>query len=379
MLVLIIPVNFILSYLQTVTAKNMTNAHIIATRLTNQQVAKTSITKPVEIVSWLGAMQAQEYAMAKWAIGLRVPGLNDADVEQTFNDGKILRTHVLRPTWHFVAPADIRWMLALTAPRINALSAYYYRQQKLDSRVFKKANKAIIKALEGGNYLTRVALQDALQKAKIEADGVRLAHILMQAELEGIICSGPRYGKQFTYALIEERVPATKKLAKQEALIELTMRYFTSRGPATLKDFANWSGLAMSDVKNGAALLGKKLEKETINDNEYFFASSTPLQPNKLPSKLQSTFLMPDYDEYGISYKDRSAIFGEKKSTANTKKENPVFYHALIVDGVSAGSWKKVVEKNKTDVEITLVQKLSKVKQQAVAKAVKKYLKFVGE
>jgi len=350
---------------------------IIIQRLTNQQIAASNFTTPQQIVTWLGAMQAQEYAMAKWAIGLRVPGLNDADVEKAFNDGQILRTHILRPTWHFVAPADIRWMQALTAARVHAVSAYYYRQQQLDSKVFKRSNKAIIKALQGNNHLTRNQLKEALLKAGIEAEGVRLAYIIMRAELEAIICSGPRHGKQFTYALLGERAPAVKPLHKQEALAELTRRYFTSRGPATLKDFAVWSGLAMAQVKEGVNLLGKQLLKENISGQEYILTPDAACIAT-LPAKAQTTFLMPDYDEYGISYKDRSAIFGSKQITASTKAGNPVFYHTLIVEGASAGTWLKTMDKNKAGVEIKLAQELSKAKQQAVARAVKKYMGFAG-
>jgi hypothetical protein len=356
----------------------LTANHIITSRLLNQQLATTKFATPAEIVSWLGAMQAQDFAMAKWAIGLRIPGLYDADVEKAFNTGEILRTHVLRPTWHFVPPADIRWMLELTAPRVNALSAYYYRAAGLDNKVFKKTNTVIAKALQGNNHFTRAALQKILAKAKVNAEGLRLTYIMMRAELDAVICSGPRQGKQFTYALLDERVPGAKSLHRQDALAELTGRYFTSRGPATLNDYATWSGLAMKDAKDGVNMLEKQLAKEKLGDKEYFFdASAQPLQ-NKLDAKMQSTFLLPDYDEYAISYKDRSILFGERDSKTNTKAENPVFYHTIIVDGVAAGTWKKIPAGKLVDVEITLTKELSKAKQQAVAKAVKKYLQFVN-
>src|SRR3954466_11420365 len=118
----------------------MTNEEIFCYRLINQKIATTRFKKPVEIGRWLGAMQAQEYAMAKWAIGLRLPGLKDEDIEKAFNEGAILRTHLLRPTWHFVIPEDIRWILALTAPRIRAASASYYAKFGLDTKTFKRSN-----------------------------------------------------------------------------------------------------------------------------------------------------------------------------------------------------------------------------------------------
>ena len=351
---------------------------ILTQRLFNQQIAACAFTKPGEIISHLGAMQAQDFGMAKWAVGMRVPGLHDNDVEKAFNEGKILRTHVLRPTWHFVSPTDIRWMVELTAPRINALSAYYFRATELDTKVFKKTNAIIAKALQGNNHLTRTALQQELAKAKVKAEGLRLNYIMMRAELDAVICSGPRQGKQFTYALMDERSPQAKSLHKHEALATLAKTYFATRGPATIADFATWSGLSMTDAKQGAHLAGKSIVQQTINGKEYFYGEPNPGADAKLSAKHQSTFLMPDYDEYGISYKDRSDIFGERKTTTNTKAENPVFYHTLIVDGTAAGTWKKVVNKKETDVEITLTAKLSKAKQQAVEKAVKKYLAFIN-
>ena len=186
------------------------------------------------------------------------------DVEQAFNDGQILRTHVLRPTWHFVAPEDIRWLLALSAPRIHAANAYYYRQAGLDAKTFAKSCAMIHRALEGGKTLTRAELAVHLKRAKVPADGLKLAYLMMHAELEGVICSGPRRGKQFTYALLDERVPATKPKTRDEALAELARRYFASHGPATVRDFAWWSGLTVKDAQQAIDSVRPRLESSTI-------------------------------------------------------------------------------------------------------------------
>lgn len=194
-----------------------------------RSVNNSPFTKPAEVVQWLGAVQSQDYAAAAWALGLRASELTSADVEQAFNDGTILRTHVMRPTWHFVAPADIRWLLALTAPRVNALNATYYRKFALDEAVFAASNRTLTKALEGGQQLTRAELVAALQCAGITAtNALRFTLIIMQAELAGLICSGARRGKQFTYALLEERVPPAQPFEHDAALAELARRFFTS-------------------------------------------------------------------------------------------------------------------------------------------------------
>src|SRR5204863_2843961 len=172
----------------------MTNAELIRYRLFNQQIAESKFTEPKQIVQWMVAMQAQEYAMAKWSVGLRLPGSTDAMVEKAFTDGEILRTHLMRPTWHFVTPGDIRWLLKLTAPRVDSINAFTYRQQELDTKVFKRSNDIVAKTLEGGKHLLRTELQTVLKQKKIVAEGVRLSALMMKAELEGIICSGPRRG-----------------------------------------------------------------------------------------------------------------------------------------------------------------------------------------
>lgn len=211
-------------------------------RLRNQGIAGATFKKPGDVVEWLAAVQAQDYAGAKWALGLRLQDATDDDVEQAFAEGAILRTHLLRPTWHFVTPADIRWMLALTAPRAHAVNADMSRKLELDNALFKRSNAALARALHGGRQLTRDELRGVLQKAGIATDGgLRLGYLLMRAELDGMVCSGARRGKQFTYALLDERAPHAKTLGREEALAELAQRYFVSRGPATVQDFAKRS------------------------------------------------------------------------------------------------------------------------------------------
>jgi hypothetical protein len=353
----------------------MNTTDIICQRLMNQQVGEPHMKQAQEVVQWLVAMQAQEYAMAKWAIGLRTTGLTDAAIERSFNEGCLLRTHLLRCTWHFVAPADIRWLLALTAPRVRATLAYYDRMLEIDSKLLKRTNTIVVKALQGGKQLTRVELRNVLEKAKIKADGQRLGHLLIHAELNALICSGARKGKQFTYALLDERVPEVKSISRADALAAFVNRYFTSRGPATLHDFASWSGLTITDAKKGAEALDSHFLKESINGQEYIF----PLTVSKPLHQLQATFLMPDYDEYGMSYKDRSHITAGRKIDATSRTENPVFNRMMVADGIIVGTWKRTVEGKKVIVETVPFSPLTKAKEQAMKKAVKRFVAFAGE
>ena len=326
----------------------MNDTDIIRFRLSNQQIADTKFKKPEEILGWFGAMQAQVFEMAKWALGLRLRDEKDGSIDTLFNEGKILRTHLLRPTWHFVLPQDIRWMLALTAPRVHAVNKYYYKKFELDNSVFKRANAEIVKMLRDGKTLSRTVLNKALSRAQIKADGLRLGYIFMQAELEGIICSGPRAGKQFTYALLDERVPPTKTMHPKDSLAELSKRYFTSRGPATLQDFVWWSGLTSKQANEGIAMLGKNFIHERSGNQDYV------LNPASFRSetKGETSFLMPDYDEYGIGYKDRSALLKKIQQTATDVTNVSPYSHMLIVDGVISGTW-KMMNRKALEIEVT--------------------------
>ncbi|HSJ52566.1 MAG TPA: winged helix DNA-binding domain-containing protein, partial [Anaerolineae bacterium] len=230
----------------------MTRSEIAWRRLANQWITEPKPARPADVVARLGAVQAQDYAGAKWAVGLRLQGATDDDIDRSFAAGEILRTHVLRPTWHFVLPADIRWMLELTAPRVHAASAYMVRKLELDEDTFRRSNDALARALEGGHHLTRQELRGVLEQAGIAVhDGLRLGYLMMQAELDGVVCSGPRRGKQFTYALLAERAPQARRLDRQEALAELAGRFFATRGPATVHDLAKWSSLTVADARDG--------------------------------------------------------------------------------------------------------------------------------
>lgn len=349
----------------------MTHQEILSHRLLNQQILEPKFARPEEIVHWLVAMQSQEYAMARWAIGLRVPGCSDADIEQLFNQGKILRTHLMRPTWHFVSPADIRWLLALTAPRVHAINAYYYKKEGLDPAVFSRCNDVMIRCLEGGKFLTRNAISAELENAGIKAGGLRLTCIMMNAELEGIICSGPRVGRQFTYALLEERAPKTDEMSREEALQQFMNRFFASRGPASLQDFCYWSGLSLTEARPGAAGLSKDFERRQIDKLEYIFLP----QDFSVVPKILPTFLMPDYDEYGMSYKNREAMVFEnsEKRKINMETTN----HMLIIEGKLGGTWQKFTKGKSLEIETYPTLTLLKRQKSSLAEAVEKYRTFI--
>lgn len=346
---------------------------LIRRRLGNQQLTRSVFRKPSDVVAWLGAVQAQDYAGARWALGQRAPSLTDAAIQAAFDEGAILRTHFMRPTWHFVTPADIRWMVALTAPRVHAVSAYYYRTSGLDSAVFSRSRRALEGALQGGRQLTRVELAAVLRKARIPAEGLRLNYLMMQAELDQVICSGARRGKQFTYALFDERVPRARPLARDEALTELTRRYFTSHGPATVRDFVWWSGLTVRDAQAGLDMVGPALVQETVADLTCWLAPPASAAPPASPT----AFLLPNYDEYLIAYKDRGLIPGAPAGSGDARG-SVSYAHHLVIDGKLAGAWKRTLQANGVLVEVRLDQRLTPTNRRALTAAFKRYERFMG-
>lgn len=345
-------------------------------RLYHQQLSQQILTTPAEIVAYFGAVQAQEYLDAKWSLSMRLQNAKTDDIfERAFTAGEILRTHIMRPTWHFVAPADIRWLLMLTAPRVHALNAYMYRQLELDDALFVRSHAAIAKALEGGNQLTRAELQAVLAAAGIHAQGVRLAYILHHAELEALICSGGRKGKQFTYALLDERAPQVPMLTPDEALAELVKRYFTSHGPARLEDFAWWSGLTTADAKRGVELVGSALLHAVIAGKSYWFSEVAPQSAPQSAEVAPRAYLLPTYDEYLLSYRDRGAALNPHYAERWRSVEGG-FFSSLVIDGQVVGIWKRTIKKSAVHLELNLFRALNDAETAAFESETKRFGEF---
>lgn len=342
---------------------------VISARLRNHKLSSPGFERPADVVRWFGAVQAQEFHAAKWALALRMQTATNADLEDAFNRGEILRTHLLRPTWHFVTPEDIRWLLQLTAPGINRSCAAVYRNYELDPPLLKRSNRAITKALKNGKQLTRSELRAVLKREGIAADDtIRLTYIMLRAELDGVVCSGPRRGNQFTYALLEERVPPHSQLTGDEALAELTRRYFASHGPASLADFVWWSGLSRNDARRGIALLGREIKTIEIAQSIYWISRSA-----SKPLRSIDAHLLPAYDEYNVAYKDRQLVFDQDSQITNAGALGPT----VIIGGRIIGTWKATFEK-KLGINLGPSRALQKREEILINEAAKRYAAFHG-
>ena len=342
--------------------------------MTGQYLTTPGPVRASEVVHALGAVQAQDYAGAKWGVGQRTHGATDAELEAEIDSGQILRTHVLRPTWHFVAASDIRWMLELTAPRVMAMMAPANKRLGLDRSVHRRANAVFTKALAGGRSLTRSELKTHLERARMPTGTTQwLAHLVMQAELEGVICSGPRRGKQFTYALLEERVPPMPAPTRDEALRELSRRYFMTRGPATPRDFAWWSGLTVADAKRSIELNADGLERVTLGDAHYWMRRDGSRAP-----RGTTAHLLPNFDEYFIGYRDRSAIAERLGDDSAVMTVNGLAPNVIIVDGQIAGVWKRTIEKDGVAISLQPLMRLTKTELSRVVTAARRFGRFLG-
>lgn len=351
----------------------MTLSDITNIRLTNQQLAGTGFKTPKEIVGRMGAIQAQDYAMSKWAVGCRLPNSTDKIVQAAIDKGGIIRTHILRPTWHLVSSDDIYWMLQLSGPRVKAFIKPRIKQLEITDELFSKSNGIIEKALAGNNHLTREELVILIQQAKINTDDLRGLHFLMNAELEGIMCSGITRNKNQTYALLGERVAKPASLNRDEALAKLAKTYFQSHGPATLADFTWWSGLTVAETRHALEMVRADFVTEIIDKQNYWMSNSISIE-----GSTRSAYLLPAFDEFLISYKDRSAAIAlDKQSRAFTK--NGIFKPVIVESGQVSGTWKRTIKKDKVIIETDHFKPQSEASRRRIEKAAKFFGDFLGK
>jgi hypothetical protein len=355
-------------------AKATSPPAIATRRLIGQHLTNPLRGSAGALVRRLGAVQSQDYPAAKWALGLRLESATDAGIEQAFDTGEVLRTHVLRPTWHFVHPADIRWMLALTAPRVKSLMEVYDRQLELDDKIYRRTNKVIARALRDGNHLTRQELAGVLRDARLDpGSSQRLGHMVMRAELDAVVCSGPRRGKQCTYALLDERAPEAGQPAREEALLELTTRYFATRSPATAQDFAWWSGLTVGEARTGIEAARPSLVEETIDGRRYWS------DPTVDVSRLDSlhAHLLPNYDEFFIGYKDRGAITHRLGKADLVTGWQTFTNHVVTIDGQLVGGWRRRSQPNHVVVALDVRARLTGREQRALDGTAQRFARFL--
>jgi hypothetical protein len=351
-------------------------------RLSNQHIGLDSRTKSAEdVLASLCAIQAQDYPASLWAIGLRCRDSTKVDVEEAIVKKKISRTWLMRGTLHFASSRDIHWMLSLFAPRLVNTAISRDRKLGLGDDAIRRAEGLFAKALKGNRQLTRDGMYNVLEKGGVQIEGNLGYHMLYRAAWDGLICFGAHQGKQPTFELLGERIANRRELSNVEALAELASRYFTSHGPATIKDYVWWSGLKISDAKAGIEEASPALASEPLGGETYYMARNLPTREKN----EESVHLLPAFDEYLVGYSDRSSVLGSADARKMLKSgktyfttSNGIFLPVVVADGEVVGTWKRKTEKGKVVVTIRPFMKLDEERMKGVKEASKRYGDFLG-
>jgi hypothetical protein len=341
-------------------------------RLANQQIARSTFDDPAALVRWMGAVQAQDYLGGLWAVGLRTRRATEASVEAAIARREFVRTWPMRGTLHFVAADDVRWMSQLLTPRVIAATASRYRQLELDGQTFARAARVTEQVLAGGQCVRRDRLYEHWTSAGIVTRDSRGLHLLGHLAQTGLICFGPREGKQHTFTLLDDWLPAARSLEREEALGELARRYFRSHGPATVHDLAWWSGLTVTDVRTAIESVRNELASDDVDGRTYWFASGTPPR-----GATNDAHLLPAWDEYTVAYRDREAVL-DAKHAKQVNAGGGVLKPVIVVRGHVVGSWRRSLGKSGATVTPSLFGRLDRDDLRAVANAADRYGHFLG-
>lgn len=328
---------------------------LLQIRLHNQLLAGKNTKQPHEIVAHMGAMQSQNFDLARWAIGVRSQDLTLQKVEKEIHNGKIIRTHILRPTWHFIAAGDYHWMIALSGPRIKPAFEGYCKMVGAEANTIRKHFSVVEKVL-AGKHLTRQEITEHLNGNGIKADASLTGLIMSMAEIEGWVCSGKPKGNKQTYAFTEERIPQkSSPISKEESSDRLARRFFTSHGPATPEDFIWWSGLRISEAKQAIEGLKDEFICETCNGRSFWLKRDTA----NPPAIEEAALLLSPFDEFVVSYKDRSELI-PPHHYGKVMTKNGLFSPTVMHHGEIVGSWKKTVKKRQVEAELSFFEKTGK-------------------
>jgi hypothetical protein len=343
-------------------------------RLRRQHLTGTPLPTPEAVVGWLGAVQAQEFAVAKWSIARRCRGsVTSADLDRALAERRILRTHLMRSTWHFVLPRDLRWLLTLIGPRVRARMATYYWRNGLTDAVFERSQAVLREALAGGRQLLRKEVAAALARGRVATDGLKLRFLLLQAELDQVVCSGALRGKHQTFALVDDMVPPAPAIEEHEALAELTRRYFMSHGPATVKDFIWWSSLTAAQARRGLELLnGNGLRSVEAGGCTHWM----PETPSHRATRKAPVHLLQAFDEYVIGYTESRKVLAIA-AQRDALRRAPLHSNVLLRDGQVIGFWRTVPDPEAALLEVHVTRPLDPATRSALEHELERYARFL--
>ena len=344
-------------------------------RMHNSGLATSALGSTEEVVRLHGAIQGQDYGPTRWAIRQRAGGIAEADVDASLARGSIVRTHVLRPTWHLVAREDVRWLLSLTGPRVQRGLASRFRELGLDARLLQRCERAIVAELEGGRERTRAEIAAALDDAGIDRTGQRLPFMVMHCELEQVICSGGLRGNQQTYALMENRIPPAARFDRDEAVVELIDRYLSSHGPASLTDLRWWSSLTSSDLRRGLSDLGARVRAQRVDDVELW-----SMADEEGPTAVRGTRLLHWYDELIVGY-TQSRFLGDPRAeqVRDSWRDRTRPRGVIVSGGRVTGHWRRSIDARSVHVEARVYEEPTRGESRALKAEAEELAGFLGK
>ncbi len=346
---------------------------LVRARMAAQEISTTSEWSPAAIVRWMTAMQAQDVASATWSIGLRNPKLSLADINRAFVDGSIVRSWPMRGTLHLVAPEDLRWILALTRERLIRGSLARRLALGLGEADLERARTAAHAALSGGRSRPRNAMYRVFDDAGVATTGQRGYHILWFLSQTGTLIFGPPSGTTQTFALLDEWAPVQRQLERDEAIGEFVLRYFRSHGPASIRDFAWWSSMTLTEARTGLALARHQLDSVDRDGEPLYFAADTALDFPR-----DGVRLLPGFDEYLLGYRDRTPQLPASRADDIVPGGNGVFRGTVVDDGTVVGSWKRTPSRTGVALDIRMFSSANSRIDRGISQAERSYSEFVS-
>ena len=351
----------------------MNKQKAIQIRMLNQQLLSPLYQKPQDIVAWQGAMQAQDYNYFRWAIGIRQRIPQIAQLQAAFAKAELLRLHLLRCTVQVVSQKDIGWLLPLCKERnLRTLQSWHKSINiSFSESHFEEITRAMQELLAGGKSLPKRAIAEELTSLGFLLDDRLLTSLLVRSEIEGLLCSGQMQGREATWALLSERVPTICSLTPDEALKQLAIKSFRSHSPASLDDFAWWSGLSKTQCKKALTLIANEVEEIKVEEETMYLYHNTL----DCLDYARKVLLLPPYDEYLIGYKSRWVAL-EKKHTAKAHNNFGIFKPVILHEGRVVGNWKASIDKQGANLITELFAEKSKVKLRSLQEAINQFVEF---
>ena len=363
----------------TVRRREITALRLAAQGIAGAGAHADATTGVAETVQRMLAVQAQDFAGAVWSLGLRTPGSTEAQVEAAIASGAVVRSWPMRGTLHFVPPRDLGWMLSLTSARTIQSTETRRRTLGLSHADIERVREVAQRELGGGRVLGRDALLAAFDAAGVSTASQRGYHLLLhlgitQTIVFGPLAVGPGGGRQQTFVLLDEWVPAPRRLEREEALGEFALRYFAAHGPATVRDFAWWTSMTLADARLGLSVARDGLEELFVDDVSYFLTPSSGASA----ATARAVHALPGFDEYLLGYQDRSAPLAAEHAERVVPGKNGLFLPTIVVGGEVVGTWRRTLGSRGVTVEAQPFGTLGVTAARGFDAAVARYARFLG-